>query len=508
MIKKDIKERKVNEKQQQTNNYQAGDYKTQRTPQHDLLNKYRSDIQILIQHRNTENILKTNTAAKLYEIFSGIMMQIAQTKFGGRVIQLLIKCSELPIREQIFNQLMSEKNFAELLKSRYGHYIGITMIRNMVPQYKKQFFEILRKEAPHFITQPDASVVLDRFLIRLATPSQISLIKSQFSEVGEKTDNYAMKIIERGLHKHIISLYILKIALPNLVKEERDKVVEYFQTLENLDYINYKDGVSIRNRESQFSKVSANNFTIFIPRTHFYLGLMKLIHTIDDTKAVNQAILDNIKDEWITNNQYYQIVASVFIPKYNELSQYEISIKDQYSLKDKDIRLQELQNYLYDAVFNKLKEQMNLVTDPNLSKFLAGFIRFIVTEQKIEALPFLKGVMNQLTTQTSKVIYKQDQEQFWILTNPDAQRLAKSLLILESHIENDKFKQLFTEFQTKILNLLMKNLSITLQTCAIYLLIALIEETQLAEKVKFDLKKNKDLLKLQNPGMSILSKLI
>ena len=37
---------------------------------------------------------------------------------------------------------------------------------------------------------------------------------------------------------------------------------------------------------------------------------------------------------------------------------------------------------------------MNLVTDPNLSKFLAGFIRFIVTEQKIEALPFLKGVMN------------------------------------------------------------------------------------------------------------------
>lgn len=55
----------------------------------------------------------------------------------------------------------------------------------------------------------------------------------------------AMKIIEKGLHNHLLSLQVLKVALPKLVPEEREKVVEYFQTLENLDYLRHKDGVSV-----------------------------------------------------------------------------------------------------------------------------------------------------------------------------------------------------------------------------------------------------------------------
>lgn len=54
-----------------------------------------------------------------------------------------------------------------------------------------------------------------------------------------------MKIIEKGLQNNLLSLQILKVALPNLIPAERDKVVEFFQQLPTFEYLRHKDGLTV-----------------------------------------------------------------------------------------------------------------------------------------------------------------------------------------------------------------------------------------------------------------------
>lgn len=70
-------------------------------------------------------------------------------------------------------------------------------------------------------------------------------MKKAFDEHNERIDNLAMKIIEKGLHNHMLSLKILKTALPKLINVEKQKVIEFFQQLDNFLYLRHKDGLDV-----------------------------------------------------------------------------------------------------------------------------------------------------------------------------------------------------------------------------------------------------------------------
>ncbi|CAD8130589.1 unnamed protein product [Paramecium sonneborni] len=269
----------------------------------DFISFLKEDIRFLIQHRNQENEQKQQKAEEVYSKIEGILYQIAQTKIGGRTIQLVIKCADQNVRKQIFSKLLNDKQFGELLQSKYGHYIGITMVRNILPEFRNQFFEILFKNVNHYVAQGDAIIVLDRFLTREATTQQINKVKELFYNHSEKIDNLAMKIIEKGIHNHLLSLQILKVALPKLVPEERQKVIEYFQQLENLDYLRHKDGISIfcailNVTDEKERKNFLKNIQTYMYQSQehlhrnsqFYLSLQKVTFTYDDTKQVKRHI--------------------------------------------------------------------------------------------------------------------------------------------------------------------------------------------------------------------------
>lgn len=140
----------------------------------DILQLIKPDIQFLIARRNEDSKEKTDKAQKVYSQIEGLLFQITQTKIGGRALQLVIKCASPELRAEVFQKLISNRHFSELLQTKYGHYIGITMIRNMVPSQKQPFFDVLLKHIYHYAGHADASVVVDRFLLKVASPSQIN----------------------------------------------------------------------------------------------------------------------------------------------------------------------------------------------------------------------------------------------------------------------------------------------------------------------------------------------
>ncbi|CAD8181174.1 unnamed protein product [Paramecium octaurelia] len=474
----------------------------------DFISFLKEDIRFLIQHRNQENEQKQQKAEEVFTKIEGILYQIAQTKIGGRTIQLVIKCADQNVRQQMFSKLLNDKQFGELLQSKYGHYIGITMVRNMVPEFRNQFFEILFKNANHYVAQGDASIVLDRFLTREATTQQVNKVKALFQNHSEKIDNLAMKIIEKGIHNHLLSLQILKVALPNLVPEERQKVIEYFQQLENLDYLRHKDGVSIfcailNVTDKKERKNFLKNIQTYMQQSQehlhrnsqFYLALQKVIFTYDDTKQVNKSILQDILPEWLNSIHVFKIIQSIYQPKLRDDIKFDtIGLQNTVSLKDDEIRIKELQDYCFESILNSLQSsETSILLESNINQFICYFISYIIKYTQVQAVDFIKAQIKQLLYFKVDTIFSRDVEQngnYWILTQPEAQRIAKCL-IQQQLIAQGEFSDIINNYCLKIQSILISNLKVTLISKAIYLLLALIENTNLKDQVLVEIKKNK-----------------
>lgn len=61
----------------------------------------------------------------------------------------------------------------------------------------------------------------------------------------ELIENLAVKIIEKQLHNTILALHTLNLALPIMVPVEREKIVSYFQALDNHDYLRLREGAQV-----------------------------------------------------------------------------------------------------------------------------------------------------------------------------------------------------------------------------------------------------------------------
>ncbi|CAD8130588.1 unnamed protein product [Paramecium sonneborni] len=128
-----------------------------------------------------------------------------------------------------------------------------------------------------------------------------------------------------------------------------------------------------------------------------------------------------------------------------------------------------------------------------INQFLCYFIQYIIKYSQINALDFIQTQIQQLLYFKVDTIFSREVEQngnYWILTQPEAQRIAKCL-IQQQQIAENQFKELIDNYCQKIKGLLISNLKVTLICKAIYLLLALIENTNLKEQVLQDIKKNK-----------------
>lgn len=120
--------------------------------------------------------------------FGTILHLIAMKKDGSRALQACLKYGSENQREHVFKSLFTGGNIEEIIKSKYGHFIALKMIKYIVKKYKFQFFDILLKNLYYLVSHVEGAKVVDRFARDLATPQQFSNFKKVFSSKLEATD--------------------------------------------------------------------------------------------------------------------------------------------------------------------------------------------------------------------------------------------------------------------------------------------------------------------------------
>jgi RecJ-like exonuclease len=114
-------------------------------------------------------------------------------------------------------------------------------------------------------------------------------------------ENAAVKIIDKALHERVLSLYVLNLALPVLVPVEREKIISHFVALEAHEYLKYKEGAQLfctivnitdsKQRKTLMKTLSTSVSRIAEEDSYFYVAIMKLILSVDDTKMSHKLLL-------------------------------------------------------------------------------------------------------------------------------------------------------------------------------------------------------------------------
>jgi hypothetical protein len=115
----------------------------------------------------------------------------------------------------------------------------------------------------------------------------------------------------------------------------------------------------------------------------FYVAVMKLLHSVDDTKLSNKLILRPIVEDMaalLEDKRGYSIIASLFVEKHNELVRFDSKVPNQHSKKDGNVRRAELCSYIIDSLVTTLLtfDTAKLLKSINYSRFTGAVCKFIV----------------------------------------------------------------------------------------------------------------------------------
>lgn len=223
---------------------------------------------------------------------------------------------------------------------------------------------------------------------------------------------------------------------------------------------------------------------------YYHIAVMKLFHSIDDTKILNKLISSKMVENLSTllqSKKGQSIFFSLFIPLHSELATFEkTQIQNTHSKKDSDVRLREVKVYFSGPLVSALVDDIPdalLIRDFSFSRFTSSVMRFLIEEENVDLARALLGRLTGLLLNVDgKEIYDPKQEnEFWILTHPDAQRVAKSLVLSSNETSPGEVRDMLNEFNQKLTSTLLKRLDQTLRSKARFLLLALIENTGFKE---------------------------
>lgn len=106
---------------------------------------------------------------------AGVLKLIVHKRDGSRAVQACIKNGSDAQKEKIFTILFDSKELDDIIKSKYGHYVALRMVKLMKSKTSKQrFFEVLLKNAFYLVTHVEGAKVLDKFVVNIATPHQFN----------------------------------------------------------------------------------------------------------------------------------------------------------------------------------------------------------------------------------------------------------------------------------------------------------------------------------------------
>ena len=117
----------------------------------------------------------------------------------------------------------------------------------------------------------------------------------------------------------------------------------------------------------------------------FFVAVLKLLHCVDDTKLLTKLVLRPLCEDilsLLSTKVGYTVISSLYLPKHNELSQFDskASLPNTHSKKDQEVRLLELTQAISSTVlyaFDQVEDD-RLLKEVSFSRFTAGVLRAVV----------------------------------------------------------------------------------------------------------------------------------
>ncbi|KAL4445060.1 hypothetical protein ABPG74_018788 [Tetrahymena malaccensis] len=493
-----------------------------------------------IQSKDTPQEEKEKYIDEYISKLSGVLKQIVHKRDGSRSVQACIKNGNDEQREKIFNILLDSKELDEIIKSKYGHFVALRMIKYLKNKTTKdKLFEVIKKNAFYLVTHVEGAKVLDKFVINNATPAQFNTLKKLFSnkletaanlKQEEAIENIAAKIIDKGNHAPLLSKHILHLSLPILIPVEREKVIEYLRE-KILDLVDDKEGIKLALDVINYStpkdkKLLAKNLKDHIfeiinsQHSQAFVIIIKLLFSWDDTVQANKSILAELKprlDELLPTKNGISFFSAIFQPKHNALTSLEKEIKFTTSKKPLEQKLSEVIESIFDDLVNSIPKipEEQLFKDFNSSRFLSSIIRHIFISKQEKHYQFAFNFVDKILKDGEQFLSSNDKKKNFndecLLSHHDAHRIMKNIILIVKEVKDEPTKEAIIKKISNLTNLLLKHLSTVLSSRATYLLVALIENDINKKMVIDAVKKDKNLLQKQgedNKGATLLKSII
>jgi len=126
---------------------------------------------------------KQKSINQILNRLEGILHKVVHKRDGSKIVQACVKYGTSEQRNKVFDLLIKSGEFDEIVKSKYGHFTALKMMKHLDSKEQKDaFFRILLKNTFFFVSHVEAAKVLDRFARDKATPHQLNELKQVFDK--------------------------------------------------------------------------------------------------------------------------------------------------------------------------------------------------------------------------------------------------------------------------------------------------------------------------------------
>jgi len=490
------------------------------------LNKLYNDL--MAKKEKTDKV-KKGVVDEILKIASGVLVQISRKHDGSRVVQGCLTYGTPEQREQIIAAFLNNE-MVELAKSKYGHFVLIKMASFLNQKQLDHGLEILMKHIDFILTLNEGAKTIEAFVkagskksILENSMNQITNIKVEDATTHERLENAALKMAEKKAYASPLQQQIIAESLRILIPDERAKILNMIIT----DFANFfftKEGVNlvcnaIDYMEPKDKKLLLKNFKSNIKnyltaeKTLCHIVIIKLLSSVDDTVLLKKTILNEITkdlEELLQVPHVNEIFLSFYDNEEDYLSKYVTKqSKEVTTKKDEETRKAELVEYTLDSLVNVFSFQLgDYIASSKLSKLLYLVMKNILDNNRENSFELITTAVDTIIDNYNKSDKAKDLEHNVLISHPNGHRLVKSLISGYQKYSGEA-KQFYDELIEKIFEFAIKELSILLQTKAIFVIIALIENTDYKDQLVQEINSNKHLLKnLKGAGVEILKKLL
>jgi hypothetical protein len=310
----------------------------------------------------------------------------------------------------------------------------------------------------------------------LRSDENMKAIKDRFYGLWEKSKqgdikaqeilhNLVLKIAEKQYESLPISKLIIRLALPTMFAEEKQKVLDHLIG-KVAEWIGDDEGVRLFIEVVNLSDPKMKKTLIRAFKGHLgeiveasnqtYVAVIKLLTEVDDTVQVEKSLLPEVEEliPLIAIKKHaFSIVFSLFSPRthnFNVLGKYEHTVLFTECKKAEELRKKELRQHLYGPLAKYLEGQAlyHLLKHHIHNKLIVGLYKSMQEDNQTELFNAFIGRVCRLFLEDAQDTLKLGSFEQSLCADPNANKIIKGILWLSDEVVDfycDEFAKLMVK---------------------------------------------------------------